>query len=267
MKKFLSITIALLMIFAISAPVFAASDTTVFVTICDKDGKLALANEEIKVIDADGDGALTFNDALICAHDAKYSGGAAAGYTTIQTAYGISMSKLWGAENGSGFGYYLNNASAWNLTDPVKSGDLVNAFIYTDTTTWSDTFCYFDKSSASISKGEELTLTLVAAGYDANFAPVTIPVAGATITVDGKATDYKTDAEGKVTIKLEDAKKHVVSATSETMTLVAPVCTVSVANAGSNPETGDCLLNYFAVMTACLAIICVAVKFKKSYEK
>ena len=95
MKKFLSITIALLMIFAISAPVFAASDTTVFVTICDNNGKIALAQEAVKVTDADNDGALTVTDALFCAHEAKYTGGAAAGYATTLTAYGISMTKLW----------------------------------------------------------------------------------------------------------------------------------------------------------------------------
>ena len=267
MKKFLLITISAVMLLTLCLPVFAAENTTVYVTICDKDGKLALAGEAIKVSDSDGDGTLTITDALYCAHAAKYEGGAGAGYATAVTAYGISMTKLWGAENGSGFGYYLNNASAWSLTDPVKNGDLVSAFVYTDTVTWSDTFCYFDKSTASTYKGGELTLTLVSAGYDSNFAPITLPVAGATITVDGKATEFKTDDQGKVTVKIEKAGDHIISAVSDTQTLVAPVCTVSVANTDINPETGDAIMVYMGVLIACTAMIGVIVKFARSYEK
>ena len=61
------------MLLALSVPVFAANDTAVFVTICDKDGKIALAQEKINVTDADGDGTLTITDALFCAHEAKYT--------------------------------------------------------------------------------------------------------------------------------------------------------------------------------------------------
>lgn len=267
MKKFLSITIAIIMILALCAPVFAAQDTTVFVTICDKNGKIALAQEAINVTDADNDGILTINDTLICAHEAKYESGTSAGYATAMTAYGISITKLWGAENGSGYGYYLNNASAWSLTDTVKNGDFVNAFIYTDTTNFSDAFAYFDKNTVAADKNSELTLTLVCAGYDSNFAPITLPVANAIITVNGEATSYKTDAQGKVTINISDAGTYVISAKSETQTLVAPVCTVTVSQNASNPPTGDDLLTYLGVITACIAMVCVAVKFKKIHEK
>jgi hypothetical protein len=264
MKKTLSITIAVLMLLALSVPVFAANDTAVFVTICDKDGKIALAQEKINVTDADGDGALTITDALFCAHEAKYTGGASAGYATANTAYGLSMTKLWGAENGSGYGYYLNNASAWSLTDTVKNGDYVNAFVYTDTVNFSDTFAFFDKNTADVAKNGELTLTLSAAGYDASFNPITLPVANATISVDGTSTAYKTDAQGKVTIKLSAAGKHVISASSADINLVDPVCTVNVSE---NALTGDTFMIYAGVTVASAAMACVVVKLKKTYEE
>jgi len=267
MKKIFSILAALIMIFTLSAPAFAANETVVFVTICDKNGNVAVAHEAITVTDTDSDGALTITDALFCAHESKYEGGAAAGYATAMTAYGISMTKLWGAENGSGYGYYLNNASAWSLTEPVKNGDLVNAFVYTDTVNFSDTFSYFDKNTANVNKNGEITLTLLSCGFDSNFAPMTLPVKDATITVDGVATSYKTDAQGKVTVKLSEAGKHQISAKSETMTLVAPICTVNVSDNVQNVPTGDSFMTYVGITAVSLAIACVVFKFKKIHEE
>ena len=74
-----------------------------------------------------------------------------------------------------------------------------------------------------------MTLTLSYAGYDENWNPIVLPVDGATITMNGVATAYKTDADGKVTVTLEKAGDVVISASSQTQTLVPPVCTVSVA--------------------------------------
>ena len=174
------------------------------------------------------------------------------------------MTKLWGAENGSGYGYYLNNASVWSLTDTVKNGDYVNAFVYTDTVNFSDTFAFFDKNTADVAKNGELTLTLSAAGYDASFNPITLPVANATISVDGTPTAYQTNAQGKVTIKLSDAGKHVISANSADINLVDPVCTVNVSE---NALTGDTFMIYAGVTVASAAMACVVVKLKKTYEE
>ena len=94
---------------------------------------------------------------------------------------------------------------------------------------WSDTYCFFDKYTVNAEAGEEISLTLKYAGYDASWNPVVLPVEGAVITIDGAATEYKTDAEGKVDVKLDKAGDIVISATSETMTLVPPVCKAAVA--------------------------------------
>lgn len=237
-------TLALLLLGTCSVTALAEEtdvSATVYVTISDAEGQLALAQEVVTVTDTDADGALTINDALYAAHEAKYEGGADAGYGSALTDYGLSMNKLWGAENGSGYGYYINNASAWSLTDPIKDGDYINAFVYTDITTWSDTYCFFDVCTANTTVGDSVTLNLSAAGYDAEYNPITVPVESAVITMNGAKTSYTTDANGDVTVPFEDAATFVLSAVSDTMTLVPPVCVVTVAasEVSTAPETTD----------------------------
>lgn len=262
MKKILSLAAALLVAGTCSVSALAA-DPTVYVTIADANGDLALVQEAITVTDTDADGALTINDALYAAHEAKYEGGAAAGYGSGMTDYGISMNKLWGTENGGSYGYYLNNASAWSLTDPVADGDYINAFVYTDLTAWSDTFCFFDVHSVDSVSGNDVTLTLFAAGYDENYNPITVPVADAVITIDGEETEYKTDADGKVTVTFTNAGEYLISAVSESQNLVPPVCEVNVS--APAPQTADTAVTIMAAAAVSLAAL--AVSRKKNYEK
>ena len=252
MKKVVSITLALWMLVSILclcvfAEAAAPASADVYVTIAKK-GTLVLTQEKVTVTDIDNDNALTINDALYCAHEASYNGGAAAGYSSYASEYGVSIGTLWGDNSGS-FGYKVNNESAWSLADPVKAGDHVYAFIYTDTETWSDVYCFFDVNTASVDQGGEVSLTVSYASYDENWAPITLPLANATITVNGAATTAKTDAEGKVTVKLDKAGDVIISATSETQTLVPPVCKVTVAQKTSVP-TG--------VIVICIAVALVA---------
>ena len=236
-KTVLAVFTAVLMCLLAAGASAADEGADVYVSISD--GSLRVAAEKITVTDADSDGALTINDALILAHDAKYEGGSEAGYTAVVSDYGLAMSKLWGVENGTGYGYYLNNTAAMNLSDPVKDGDYVYAFVYTDTTAFSDVYCYFDENTIALESGnnQSITLTLSAAGYDENWAPIVIPVEGATITVNGAATEYKTDADGKVTISLNVTEDAVISAFSDTATIVPPVCNIAVDNAVVEEET------------------------------
>ena len=231
MKKLISLSLVLLMLLALATPTWAAADpapslTEVLVTVADK-GVLTVTQLRVTVTDTDGDGALTVNDALVAAHNVKYEGGADAGYAVAETQWGLSITKLWGDVSGN-YGYYVNNTSAMSLTDPVADGDRLTAFVYSDGVGYSDTYCYFDVNTASGKEGDTLTLTLSAAGYDAEWNPVTLPLADATITVNGVATAYKTDAEGKVTLILDQVGTLTVSATSDTAILVPPVCLVTV---------------------------------------
>ncbi len=231
MKRFISVlTVLTLMLCACALITFASSEpaTEVYVTVVDGEGKLAMAMEKIALRDVDGDGEFTVNDALYCAHDAKFEGGAEAGYSSDEGQYGLYITKLWGTANGGSYGYYINNASAMSLSDKVSSGDTVCAFVYTDTTAWSDTYCYFDRNSVDVKSGETVTLKLCYLGYDENWATVSLPAVGATVTVDGVDTGVKTDAEGNVTLTLTGSGKQVISASGDGVKLVPPVCIAQV---------------------------------------
>ena len=239
MKKIFAVAMATLMslsVFNINALADTELKADVYVTISDKDGRLAITQEKITVTDIDDDNVLTINDALYAAHEAKYEGGAKAGYMAVDSEWGISLVKLWGAENGGSYGYYVNNQSAMSLVDVVKEGDYINAYVYTDLTAWTDTYCYFDKNVVTGEAGKNVGLKLLAAGYDADFNPITIPVENAVITIDGEETDYKTDKDGNVTITVASEGTYVISAVSDTQTLVPPACKV-VIEASKEEET------------------------------
>jgi hypothetical protein len=275
-KVFASLLAAFLLVAAVSPASVKAggmlispkpADVTVYVSIVNGDVKLA--QEPVKVADIDGDGSLTINDALYLAHEAKYTGGAKTGYASAQSQWGLSLTKLWGVENGGSYGYYVNNVSAMGLTDPVKNGDYVNAFVYTDTTAFSDKYSFFDVNTVTGNTGKNITLTLSGAGYDANWNPVTVAIAGATVTVDGKATSYKTDANGKVTFKVADSGRHVISAVSDKETLVAPICIVTSDGEDITPKTGydTPMFVGFLLMTVIGGVLVSFYYGKREYEK
>ena len=232
MKKTASLLIALiLLISSLTICIFADGEqptpTDVYVTIASPDGALALAYEKISVKDTDGDNVLTINDALHCAHDAKYTGGAEAGYGWYNSDYGVSMSKLWGDTSGN-FGYYLNNTPAMSLTDTIKKDDHVYALVFRGMYPDMESFSYFDVEKVSKEKGDTLTLTLYSVGYDAEWKPVSTPVEGATLSVNGQPTEFKTGADGKVTLTLDRTGELIVSAACDTTPIAPPVCIVSV---------------------------------------
>lgn len=230
-KQFSSALTALALVpFCVGAMSADADDSArVFVTIADENGALALAQAEVEVTDTDGDGALTICDALYAAHEANYPGGAAAGFASSEGQYGLQLDQLWGAENGTGYGYYVNHTSAMSLGDPISDGDYVAAFVYTDTTAWSDSYCWFNCNTAEAKESETITLTLSAAGYDENWNPISLPVAGAVITINGEKTEYVTDENGNAAISFESADTYLISAVSDTQILVPPVCKIAVS--------------------------------------
>lgn len=197
-----------------------------YVSISNK-GELVMAAEKIVATDRNDDGKINIDEALYAAHEKNYEGGAKAGYSTYTSDYGLSLGTLWGDASGS-FGYYLNNTSAWSIGDEVSADSHVYAFIYKDTTAFSDSYSFFNIRNAEVGENGLLTLVLNGSGFDENWNSVTLPVSGATITIDGVATAYVTDAEGKVTVKLKKTGENIISATSKTATLVPPVCLVKV---------------------------------------
>lgn len=257
MKKNLTAILTAAMITgAFTLTASAEESVTVNVTISDGNGQLAIAQASVIAKDINGDGKVNIDEVLYAAHEEEYNGGAAAGYNAYDSDYGRSLGMLWGDDCGS-YGYYVNNASAMSLDDEVKENDYINAFCYTDLETWSDTYCYFDKYGTD---DDKFTLTLSAAAWDENYNPITVPVEGAVITINGERTEFVTDAEGKADITISDPETgiHVISAVSDTQTLVPPVCLAwgyGEDTATSNPTTGVSVSLAGLALSASAAII------------
>ncbi len=171
-----------------------AKPIEVYVTISDK-GVVTVPMKLVTVEDLDASGAFDVNEVLYAAHEAFYTGGAAAGYATASTDWGLSISKLWGVETAS-VGYYNNNAMCWGLTDPVVSYDHIAAFVYADQTAYSDAFSYFDRFEYTPVTGIRFDVKLMAAsGFDENWLPVFAPCTGAMITARYADTYEKVPAD------------------------------------------------------------------------
>lgn len=220
MKRTLAVLLAALMLLALVPAVAEENEApVVYVTIAN--GELMAAQVEVALTDVDEDGALTIADALYLAHEIAFEGGAEAGFADAMSEYGLMLTKLWGVENGGAYGYYVNNEAAMSLADPLEFGDCVTAFVYTDTTNFSDAYSFFDTLTAP---DGELTLDLHAAGYDENWAPMIYPVVGAELTVNGEKTGIVTDENGQATLTVQAG--DVVSAVSSELTLVPPCCVI-----------------------------------------
>lgn len=240
MKKllFVSILILALLLLPLSALADEPSlkaEVAVSVSVA---GEVKAALVSVEVTDADADGTLTVADALTALHTAAHPNGAA-GFSTYQSEYGMSIGTLWGDTSGC-FGYYLNNASCMSPAETVKDGDHVYAFVYKDVTAWSDSYAYFDSTDITVSVGESVTLTLSSLGFDAAWNTVQNPVAGATVTLNGRAIDATTDANGQVTFTATEGGRFTVSATHPTLVLVPPLCMLTVhADAPTAEETTE----------------------------
>ena len=177
-------------------------------------------------------------------------------FETQATQYGDSITCLWGIENGGAYGYCLNDKMAMGLTDPVKSGDVLVAYVFSDTVAFSDSYSYFTQKSVTKKAGAELTVTLYRLALDENWNTYAAPVEGAEITFDGAATGVKTDAEGKATIKVE--KEGIVSAKSDSVTLIPPYCAVGIIGEEA-PATQSSSFPWVVVVIVAAVAVCACV--------
>lgn len=226
-KKILSLmlcmTILTLLVFSISGCGNVEKGPFVYVTIADEKGNAVVRYEKVSFTEN-----MTVDGALKAIHDAKFEGGAEKGYSSANTNYGLSLTKLWGIDNGGSYGYYVNNESPSSLADTVKENDHIYAYIYTDTVTFSDTYSFFDTVARTASVDEKISLTLSYKGYDESWQSVTLPVADANILIDGKETQLTTNEKGEVSLSFDKKGTYVVTATSVSMTLVTPFIIITV---------------------------------------
>ncbi len=241
-KTFAAAAAAMMMLSCAGMSTFAAGSSLsadVYVTISDGSGKLPLAMQKVAVTDIDDDMKITVNDVLYCAHEQYYKDGTA-GYHTGVGSYGMYLDMLWGIENGMSFGYYVNNKPAFGLTDDVETGSYVSAFVYTDTTTWSDTYSFFDANTVSAETGTPFDMTLSLYTY-VNYEGVSVPAANAIILINGEETEYITDDEGKVSITFDTPGKNVISAKSgdSGRIIVPPAAIVNVKESQETTSSGE----------------------------
>jgi len=248
MKRTLSLLTLLFLFLSLPLlPAMAEESDTVTVTIAN--GSLCY-HGTVELTDLDTDGTLSIHDALLAAHIAA---GRESDYLASPTEYGLSLMKLWGVENGGAYGYCVNNASAMSLLDAVRAGDHVYAYVYTDLTAYSDAFAYFDRSHVTVTSGEKTTLSLSVMSYDEQFRPVTAPLVGATVLVDGKDSGALTDKDGRVTLSLSltEGQRVTVSASCADRVITPPVC---VLEGVGNPATGDDTTTYLIIAAAALGV-------------
>lgn len=253
-KFYIAILLSVFIGLSLLAPsVCAQSEASakVTVTISDGNGNTVISNETVAVSDNNGDGKLTLDEALYCAHKKAYRGDTD-GYSSENGAYGIYMTKLWGDECGS-YGYCVNDVPAMSLSDEIKNGDRIYAYVYSDTTAFSDSYSYFDFSEIIAVKDVPFELTLYRISYDENFNTVILPVENALITVDGKITNFKTNEDGKVKIMLRGTKNCVISAVADDVLLVPPVCSVDYDEGISN--------TIIIIIAVCVIVLFAAIIF------
>ena len=214
-----------------------AADATVHMTVSvsgslasAKDGTL-MADRDVTVKDLDGNGILTYDEALVAAHNEYYEGGSAAGYASEEGQYGLGIKKFWGDESGA-FGYWVNDTSCSSLSDPVKADDYLNAYVYKDKAAYSDAYTKFEKNSYEVTAGMPLTVTVQKAIYDESYNMSFAACEGSTLTAydssfKALAQDAYTVDDYKVTFAKAGTYYLAIGGT-DTLNLVPAVTKVTV---------------------------------------
>ena len=199
---------------AVQAAAFSAAaedgQISVRVTI-GKEGTLVLPCETVTVKDYDSDGSYTIDEVLKATHEQFYKGDGT-GYEAQNTDWGLSVRTLWGVTNGGSFGYAVNDVMSMSLSDKVKDGDYLSAYSFQDVTGFTDHYAYFDVHELKDAKqGDTVTLKLTEIAYKPDWTTELKPVPNAVITLDGQDTEFKTDENGSVSVKLDKAGEQIIS--------------------------------------------------------
>ena len=213
----------------------------------DRDGQV-MARRPVTVTDLDGDGTLTYDEALTAAHAACCAAG-----TEGYSAPGGYVSRLWGEDSYNTLFFLNDTGLTGGVTDAaVHDGDALTASVNLDDTYYADWYAFFDRGTAEVSVGTALTLTLKGhlgmawSEEDLKDVPLSGVAAGvwedgAFVPLDGAVTGE----DGRVTLSFDRPGTYCVTAsgtvpdevvvdwsTYETATvpcpIIAPVCVVMV---------------------------------------
>ena len=222
----------------------AAEPVDVTVTVSNK-GTLALVNGTVTVTDSNGDGILTYHEALEAAHAAYCPDG----YTATESEWGISVSKIWGVETYNSL-YFRNGEKLANHvgnteTSTVAESDSLLVSINKDDTYYSDRYSSFNLTEKTVVAGVPFKLTLKA---ELTGGSTIVPNATIGIWKDGVFTPIEgmaTGEDGNVTLTFDEVGTYIISASgtvSDTVQdwsnggaeitvdcpIIAPVCVVTV---------------------------------------
>ncbi|MCR4719169.1 MAG: hypothetical protein K5768_06020 [Firmicutes bacterium] len=178
-------------------------------------------------VELTGKESYTLDDVFVKAHDLFYEGGAIAGYETEVSNFGygdsLGIKKVWGDTSGK-FGYQINGGAVYvsDLTTSVNNGDYIDLCIYENY--WPDTedYSYFDTYQKTV-EGHTTELTLYYTYYDENWIMHTDPCENATVLVNGKETNIKTNENGKCTLSFDEYGEYIISAKKTKVIIVDPV--------------------------------------------
>ena len=228
-RNFTAVLLALTMLMSLlPVGIMAAESITVYVSVV-RNGEFTTGknNETMAYVPVTVNSQTpTINDAFTTLHE-TYCEYGVNGYGTTQMDWGTSVTKFWGV-NSTSVSYYNNNLYANGLSDTVEAGAHLVFWFYKDTTSWSDTYTFFDKTTATVACGDALKLTLNQAGYTE-----VSPLSDAIITIDGaEVSDKVTDDVGEVSLIFEESGTFTVSAKSVNSCIVPPVCIVTVTEEG-----------------------------------
>lgn len=240
----------------------------VYVTISNA-GQIVMGQQAITVKDYNGNGFVDVDDVLYAAHEAGYSGGAAAGYDSAQSQYGLSIVKLWGDESGA-YGYWCNDVSCWSLEDAVQADAHVVAFVYQDTVYWSDAYTRFESMTYIGHTGAGISIKLDKAGYDADFNTVFSGFAGATITAYDSdfhalaAADYTVtdNGDGTYTVTFKNPGSYYLAAYGMDAPTVPALSQITVEAGQSVPDAGDSFTLLLVVPVVVISAVLLLLKKK-----
>lgn len=241
----------------------AAKDINVFITVSDQ-GEIAAAGngdamawKRVVAKDADKNGKITYNEALIAAHDTWFEGGAAAGYATGDPyGYGSAIvTKLWGHETTNVLFFTNGEGLATGVMDDVvKDGDLLVASINKDQVNYADWYSTFDTEVIEAYTNTDITVTLkghLGMAYTPE-EKVNVPLKNISIgkwtskdkpfePIQKEGQAITTDDNGQVTLNFTDPGFYIITAegtvpgeswTGEAIDcpIIAPVCLIEVKN-------------------------------------
>ena len=137
-------------------------------------------------------------------------------------------------------------------------------------------YSFFDLNSKVVKVNENVELTIKAATYDESYNIVNLPVSGVKVIINGEVSTLVSNDKGVISLTFDEVGTYVISATSDTSTLVPPVCVITVEASEQAPQdnpsddAGRVPFNpllLIMVLVLCAVVIILPFVFKKKGNK